>query len=137
MTYLFFFFLKQGGGQEVEVLKRAIKAAHSSNRALAVVFIVWFIDAAAMCFYSASLSLFNLGKNGEKNEVSFSKGSGQQGNIYTGQIHTRSNDEECVERLASSWLELITNTHRNHSEGNQQFININLLWYVHLQESSL
>lgn len=64
-----------------------------------------------MCFYSASFSLFNLVKI-DKTEVSFSKGSGQEGNIYTGQIHTKSNDEECAERLASPQPELVTyNTH--------------------------
>lgn len=59
-----------------------------------------------MCFYSASFSLFNLVKI-DKTEVSFSKGSGQEGNIYTGQTHTKSN-EECAERLASTQPELVT-----------------------------
>lgn len=88
------------------------------------------MDAAAMCFYSVSFCLFNLVKIDET-EVSFSNGSGQEGNVYTGQIHTTSNDEVCVERLASSQPELVTYiyTHRN-----PHFININLLCCAHLQE---
>lgn len=43
------------------------------------------------CFYSASFSLVNLVKR-DKSEVSFSKGCGQEGNAYSGQIHTTSND---------------------------------------------
>lgn len=75
------------------------------------------MDAAAMCFYSASFCLFNLVKIDET-EVSFSNGFFKW-------------DEVCVERLASSQPELVTYiyTHRN-----PHFININLLCCAHLQE---
>lgn len=58
----------------------------------------FFFDVAEMCFDSASFSFFNLVKI-DKPEVSLSKGSGQEGNVYTGQIYTKSNDEECVPLL--------------------------------------
>lgn len=83
------------------VLKRTIEAAHSWNRELVIVFIVWwvidfFFDVAEMCFDSASFSLFNLVKIDKPEVVSLSKGPGQEGNVHTGQIYTKSNDEECV-----------------------------------------